>query len=434
MKDTTTEDTGRLFVPEPQPRGDPWSSPREKRVQAWETGPALALLVGFLAWAVPALWDHRVLDLGMAYNGGAEAWRSGHPERLHTWMSTPFLAMVMACVSRVMSMRAAEWMLTRVNLVVLVCTLVAVWRRLRPHVPRAWWWATLALAACFPPLISTVRWKQFNLLALAIAVLAMQVIRKGRPALGGSLVGLSVCLKPVILLLPLGLLLYRDSRRSGLWSLAAIACLMTLSQGFLAARAGDPGDMSPITALSNFGEKSEEWVPHVGNFSPLGLLARGAGVLGVLPWERFVLRLAVALLSFAAYLVTRSRGGASWDVLGFACLLSPMLSPVAWSHYQILLAPLLLVLAYRFLKEGAWPSDWALLIFSYGLSALAMTPLVTVPGGLSSVFGGGYETIERQVPVLAISQFAQYFLVLTALAWHPRSPSAGLGSRVGPRG
>ncbi len=51
---------------------------------------------------------HRVLDLGKAYAGGVEAWSSGHPERVHTWMSTTFLAMIMALVSRLMSMAVAE--------------------------------------------------------------------------------------------------------------------------------------------------------------------------------------------------------------------------------------------------------------------------------------------------------------------------------------
>jgi hypothetical protein len=395
---------------------------------AWEAIPALTLVAGLLLWVVPTLADHRVLDLGMAYNGGVEAWKTGHPERIHTWMSTPFLGMVMAVVSRCLSMAAAERFLTLVNLLLLLGALWGVFRELRPRVPRAWWWAALSLAACFPPLISTLRWKQFNLIALFLALLGTEAARKRRPLRAGSLVALSVCTKPLIVLLPLGFLAHRGTRKTGLWTLGGIVVLTLASQAFLAWRSSDPSQVLSLTPLSNFSEKAEEWIPHVGNFSPVGLLARGAGRAGVVPWERLTLRLGVVLLALAAWELTKRRGGASWDLFGFACLLSPMLSPVAWSHYQIVLAPLLLVLAYRFVTEGASPAHWALLVFSYGLSALAMTPLMTVPGGLSTVLGWGYETIEREVPVLAAAQFAQYFLLVTGLSWYPgtRAPEQTL--------
>jgi hypothetical protein len=388
------------------------------RFRAWEALPALALVLGLLAWGVPALWDHRVLDLGMAYNGGAEAWRSGHPERVRTWMSTPFLAVVMALVSRTMSVFAAERVLTALNLLLLSAVLALVWGRLRGLLPRIAWWATLTLAACFPPLISTVRWKQFNLIALTFALSGMDLIRRRRPGLGGALVGLSVSLKPLIFLLPLGLLARRESRRSGGIAVATILGLAVVSQGLLALRAG--GAEATLGALANFSEKAETWTPHVTNFSPVGLLARGAGVLGVLPWERWVVRLSVLLLAWAALQATKERGSASWDLFAFACLLSPMLSPVAWSHYQILLAPMFVTLACRFAREGAAAPDWALLLFSYALAALAMTPLGTLPGALGAALGFGPPSIERDVPVYAIAQFAQYFLVFTALVWRSR--------------
>ncbi len=163
------------------------------------------------------------------------------------------------------------------NLLLVGCALTAVWRRLRPGVPRSWWWASLVMAAVFPPLLSTVRWKQFNLIALALAVLAMQAVRNARPALGGSLLALSVCVKPLIILLPLGLLAHTTSRRAGLWSLGGIALFATVSQVFLASRSRELRDLSPLAPLTNFSDKAEEWVPHVGNLSPEGLLARGAG-------------------------------------------------------------------------------------------------------------------------------------------------------------
>jgi hypothetical protein len=49
-----------------------------------------------------------------------------------------------------------------------------------------------------------------------------------------------------------------------------------------------------------------------------------------------------------------------------------------------------------------------------------MTPLGTLPGALGAALGFGPPSIERDVPVYAVAQFAQYFLVLTALVWRSR--------------
>jgi hypothetical protein len=71
---------------------------QQVRFQRWEIVPAVIVCGGALLWALPTL-NARELDFGMAYRGWQAAWASGHAEAVHTWMSTSFLAVVMAAVA-----------------------------------------------------------------------------------------------------------------------------------------------------------------------------------------------------------------------------------------------------------------------------------------------------------------------------------------------
>src|SRR6185436_10662225 len=113
-------------------------------------------------------------------------------------------------------------------------------RALRPVLPRAAWWSTLAAAVFFLPLVSTVAYKQFNLLALGLAFAGFLLVRRGREEAGGAVIAGSICLKPVAILLVPSLLARRDTRRAGWHAVLWIAALTAAAQGFLALRAGDP--------------------------------------------------------------------------------------------------------------------------------------------------------------------------------------------------
>src|SRR5690349_261908 len=78
-----------------------------RSLQWWELIPALLVAAICVIGIVQALRFTDIDDLGLAYAGGQEAWASGHPEHVWTWISTPFLGMAMAIVSRVLSVTTA---------------------------------------------------------------------------------------------------------------------------------------------------------------------------------------------------------------------------------------------------------------------------------------------------------------------------------------
>lgn len=142
-------------------------------------GLALAIILGI--WAYVAFNDPAPLDTGLAYEGGQAARATGRPEALATWISLPFLAVVMGLVSLLVSVETAANLLTVLNLVTVLALLAGVWLALRPRLPLWAWWVSLAAAVCFAPMVSSLWWKQFNIIALALAVLGFWLIRRKRP-------------------------------------------------------------------------------------------------------------------------------------------------------------------------------------------------------------------------------------------------------------
>jgi hypothetical protein len=47
-----------------------------------------------------------------------------------------------------------------------------------------------------------------------------------------------------------------------------------------------------------------------------------------------------------------------------------MLSPLEWSHYQVMLAPLFVLLLVRFTQDGAELDEWAGLAVAFVLASL----------------------------------------------------------------
>jgi len=384
--------------------------------QLWEIVPAAVVLAGFAAWAAAAFAYGRPLDFGLAYRAGVAAWDTGHPEQLRTWMSTPFLGMVMALVSRAVSLRTGIGAVTALNVGLTAVLLAVVWRRLRPEVPRAAWWATLGLAAVFAPMVSTALFKQFNLVVLALGMAGFAAVRRGRNSAGGALTALALCLKPIAVLTPFAFLAWRDTRKAGVWTIVWAAAFTAAAQAFLAWRAGNPAALDPFPAFLNFSKRTAPWVCHEENFSPRGTLCRVAGDEA---WEpgAFIVLAGVLLLAAMARNALDRHPGRSWEAFAFVSLVSPMVGPIAWTHYQLFLAPMLVLLAVRFATTGAHWTLWGGLVFAFFLSALVVRPIGTVPGGLAYLFGGrDTETLQDAFRVMAVSQLAQYFLFLTAYA------------------
>jgi hypothetical protein len=406
--------------PEDQPPG-------AQRFRPWEIAPAVAL-ASLLVWLVwESFASQRLLDLKLAYNAGVEAWRSGRPEDVETWMGTPALALAMALLARLLPLRVAEVAFTAANLALAGVLLLLVWRRLRARLPRALWWATLAAAALFAPLVSTIAYRQVNLFVFALALAGFAGLRAGREAAGAGLIALAVALKPLALLLPVALLLRRDTRRAGLLAMGGVAVLSLGALAALAAR-GEGASLSPLATLTTFEQRARPWLAHPANVSPLALLARDAPLL--VPRELMALRamvwLALAVVGALLNETLRDRPGRSWELFAVACALSPMVGAIAWPHYGVLQAPLFLLLAVRFGAGRAPASLWAVLLLAYGLVALVVPPVGTLSGYVTVAAGGEAPTRVELVRDQALSQLGPYFLILAALAWFERERGAGL--------
>jgi hypothetical protein len=366
----------------------------------------LAPAIAALALIPVAVLVHHPMDFGLAYQGGQEAWSTGHPERVLTWTATPFLALLMATTTRAAPLDVATAAMLAVNLAVWGSLLVSVWNQLLGRVPSTLWWGTLIGAAVFAPAITTIFWMQPNLILLAMALGGVALAdRRARTA--GMLIGLVLALKPIVVLLPLALLVRRESRRAALWAIGVAAVLSAIGLGFLAWRGGDLSIANPIAYLAQFGTKGSGPIVAcvVQNYSPMALLCR----LGAHSSTALMVAVA-ALVLFLGWLAVRLLRGvpdARWDLVAVAFALSPMVGPIGWAHYQLLLAPLMLLLAYRFWAERAPIFLW----FNLGLVYL-MTMLVWDP----------LESLARTpVIVLVVSytigQFAQYFLILLWFQW-----------------
>jgi hypothetical protein len=273
-------------------------------------------------------------------------------------------------------------------------------------VPSALWWGTLVAAAVFAPAITTIFWMQPNLILLALALGGVALAdRRARTA--GLLIGLALALKPIAILLPLALLVRRESRRTALWAIGVAAVLSASGLGFLAWRGGDLSIANPIGYAAQFGTKGGG--PIVAcvaqNYSPMALLCR----FGVHSSTALTVGVAAAVLGLGWLAVRRLRRtlDARWDLVAVAFALSPMLGPIGWAMYQLLLAPLMLLLAYQFWAERAPIFLWLNLGLVYLMTMLVWDPLESL----------------AQTPVIVlvvsytIGQFAQYFLILLWFQW-----------------
>src|SRR5206468_5077833 len=100
------------------------------------------------------------------------------------------------------------------------------------------------------------------------------------------LIGLSVALKPLALLLPVALLLRRETRKAGAIAAAVAVALTVAGQWFLAWRAHDVSLLNPAHAYFDFARKtatpSRSLACHPGNIAPQGTSCR---LLGTGAWS-----------------------------------------------------------------------------------------------------------------------------------------------------
>jgi glycosyl transferase family 87 len=374
-----------------------------------------AFMYGIFRRALP-LGD---LDAGLAYQAGQVAWKTGRPELLFTWIGTPFLAATTAVATKVASSAEFSTGLTIVNLALWAGAIALAWIPLYRVMRSGFWWASLVAAAFFAPVASTLMWKQFNLISFVLVVAGFAWASK-RPYVGGFATALSIAIKPIAILVPLALLWKRETRKAGITSLAVGAVLLGGSQAFLAWRAHSLRALDPLDALSNFGTKSQPhvvgWVCSPENYSPQSMFCRLGGADAWDVTRYTALAGAVILIAVGVWLLRR-RTGRSWLVFAFACACSPLVSPLAWSHYQILLAPLLLVLLLDFQDFGAGPLSWLGLMIGFALTELTWRPYGTFPDVVGRLISHNPEILPgaQSVAVFGFAELAQYVLLATFL-------------------
>jgi hypothetical protein len=401
---------------------------------------ALAGVVGFWTWR--ALNDPVLLLFGDShgfYMGGQVAWATGHPEHLSGWTGTPLFALVMAVTSRLVSFRTWDHLLTALNVGLVVAVVAVVLRRLRGTLSPAWWWIAAAALLSFGPVMATVWWKQVNIIALVLAVGGFELVRRRRTQTGAALIGLSLAFKPLAILLPFVLLARRDTRRAGAWALGCVLVVTLAAQAVLAAHAHSASALNPLTALQNFDHKTRPapangfttgWACNVSNFAPGSILCRLAGTQHA-TLQRVVALAGVALLAIWVISALRGRKATSWEVFAFTCAISPMLSPIDWAHYQIMLAPLFVLLVVRFTRDGAEPEEWAGLAVAFVLASLTWGPYNTPIDVVRNGFPGR-PAFDYDLIAFAAS-FAQYVLILTGVLWYRgRRDVAGLRAGLTP--
>jgi hypothetical protein len=366
----------------------------------------LALVVPSAILLSAALWISYTADFGLAYQAGVEAWSSGHPQRLLTWTGTPFFAVIMAATSRIGRVDVAARVFSGLNVVVWGALLNVIWTRMIDRVPSTFWWVTYGAAVLFAPAISTIFWLQPNLIVFGLALGGFALLGRRHPA-AGLLIGLSVAIKPIIVLLPLALLFRRQTRVAGIWAIGTAAVLSFAGLGFLAWRAGDPSLLNPIDYLAGFLSKGRgpiaACVPE--NYSPVALLCR----LGLEPSTTITIAVAAVVLVIGWFIVRGlpASSESQWGVFAAACILSGMLGPIEWASYGVLMSPLFLLLAYQFWHESAPPPLWIGLGLAFLLAEIVWDPLESLA--------------QAPVPVVVFSytagQFSQYVLLFVWARW-----------------
>ena len=242
-------------------------------------------------------------DFSIYYHGAGAAWRNGDPYATTGWVGSPFVAMLLAPITRIMPLHTAAWWVTLANMLVIVGGAVAIWVWTRDRTREWFAWLLVLGWVGFAPVASATWWKQLELVPLGLAALGFLQVRTRRPWIGGVLIGLSVAIKPMVLLVPLALLLWRSTRKAGTIAVGSVIAFTAAGEAFLAWRAHDVALLSPFTTydrwLGTISKPSNPLVCHPGNISPGATLCRLAGP-GDWGMQRIVILAGVAVIAACA--------------------------------------------------------------------------------------------------------------------------------------
>jgi len=382
---------------------------------------AVGAVIGLWAWR--SFSDPAGYDFSQAYYSGEVAWSTGRPETWFSWTGTPLLAAAMAVTGRLWDEVSANRILTGVNIALVLSVIGVVVRRLRNTLSPLWLLIVAVGIASFGPILSTVWWKQFNIIVLFLALAGFEALRRDRFLLAGALIGFSVGLKPLVFLLPLVLLARRSTRLTGIWGVVFAVGLNIGAQGLYAIHAHAAAAFDPLSPARNFLKKSRPGSGYYlacghSNFSSQALLCR---TFGAKHWTLLTIVVWLALVCLAVWVVRALHGydTASWECFAFTCVFSTMASSIDWSHYQVMLAPLIVLLVVRFSTVRTHALYWFGLLVAFVLASLTWSPYGAITDALQLHFRSTYQTNPHPL-VANIAQYSQYILIVTATLWYRR--------------
>ncbi len=321
----------------------------------------------------------------------ASHWVQAHP---------PLMTFAVALPMRLMGARPTILLVNFVSLLALAASVLLLLRGFGVSVSRTRCAAIIALLLGWYPVIYLLRVGQSGLLLLLLMIAGWQFLRKGQPVAAGVAIGLATALKlyPGLLLVYL-LLRNRKAFASALGTVAAAF----LSVGLLAG--WDVFRQYSVTV--NF--VTETYRNYPSNFSLTGwltYLSRPTHVSELWTGAIFLV-LAAGMMAVPCLLCAAGPGWSEGlrptpdDALyGTLIALMPLLSPIAWQHYWVVLVFPLFIIALRVAEGG----DWKMLAAFCCLVALLSIPEPTFnawtePAGARYFLSGA---IAKTVPTLCL--------------------------------
>jgi hypothetical protein len=263
-------------------------------------------------------------------------WVQAHP---------PIMTLFFTPIVLVLNVAGTYAALSLLSLAALVVSLVLLRSGLELKLTRGQLLALALVVLGWAPVANVLRTGQTGLLLCGLIVGGWHALRRGRPMLAGVAIGVAACLKLFPGLLLVYLLLRQ--RRAFVSGAATVVLLLT----FTGAMAGW-GVYGEYLATGR--GVVHDYADRYNNLSLLGAIARAVGDVTsaqviFLAAGAFIVA-AVALLVFRA---VRAEGGQQMDLeYALFVALMPLLSPITWDHYLVILLLPVAVLGRRVLAEN----------------------------------------------------------------------------------
>jgi alpha-1,2-mannosyltransferase len=309
----------------------------------------------------------------------------------HWFTYTPFAALAFSFLAAMPTVLARVlWQLASVAALGIACALALklAGRRLVPI-------EVATLVAGFlllEPVYHTLYQGQINLILMAMALMDVWLVSRGRRAGFGIGVAAAIKLTPAIFVVFL-----LATRRPAAIRAACVATGTFLACALIGLLVAPQASRLYWTRL--FHDTSRVGVPYISNQSPYGAAARildGVANIGV--WfPVLTIAIGVAGLLMAAVLARRGDWLAAAATTGTTGLL---VSPISWAHHWVWVVPALVVL----LRDGRWIAAAAGFVL-FGLAPMWWTPHF---GGPDEYGLHGWVTVVANCYLLAGSAFLVY--------------------------